>query len=437
MFRSIRWLMVWLLFAAGMINYMDRAALSIAAPLIEKDLQLDPAEMGLVFSSFFFGYAVFNFVGGWASDRFGPRKVFAVSMGFWSLFCAATAATHNFFSMLVVRVLFGVGEGPFCATGNKLVNNWFPRKEAATAVGLFNAGTPLGGAIAGPVVGYLAIAVGWRLAFVVIGLFGFAWIALWLAMATDTPARHKWLSGTERRIIDDGQRADANAGAPPDAAATHGRPEFTRLRDYLRQPTVLATALAFFGYNYILFFFLSWFPSYLTQVHHLSIKSMSLATVIPWLLGFLGLAVGGFISDAIFRMTGRALFSRKVVLVSGLASAAVCVAVAGQVRSVEGAVAAMSVSIFTLYLTGAIYWAIIQDTVRGGHVGGVSGFVHFLANLAGIVGPAVTGFIVKSSGSFSSAFMLAGAIAIVGAAAVALFVRPLRGLAMATREQAA
>lgn len=420
MFKSVRWLIVGLLFIAGMINYLDRSALSIAAPLIQKDLELDHAQMGVIFSSFFAGYAVFNFIGGWLSDRIGPKAVFTGAMGMWSLFCGLTAAATGFVSMIVLRVLFGVGEGPLSSTMSKTVSNWFPRREAATAIGIVNSGTPLGGAVAGPIVGYLAIAFGWRLAFVIIMLLGFIWLVFWVRMSTDCPAQHPRISDAERRLIAEGQtQIDAAARLP-----AHG------LGFYLRQPIVLATAFAFFTYNYVLFFFLTWFPSYLTEVHKLSIKDMSLATVIPWVLGFLGLALGGFVSDRIFRLTGRALLSRKLVLIGGLGIAAVGVALAGDVADVSSAVALMSVSIFGLYLTGSIYWAVIQDAVRGENVGGVGGFIHFLANLAGIVGPSVTGFIIQATGGvYTSAFVLAGGLAVLGAVASLVFIREPRGRA--------
>jgi ACS family hexuronate transporter-like MFS transporter len=419
-FKSIRWMIVGLLFIAGMINYLDRSALSIAAPLIQQDLGLDHAQMGIIFSSFFAGYAVFNFIGGWLSDRIGPKAVFTGAMGMWSLFCGLTAAATGFASMIVLRVLFGVGEGPLSSTMSKTVSNWFPRREAATAIGVVNSGTPLGGAIAGPIVGYLALAFGWRLAFVIIMLLGFIWLIFWMRMSADRPAQHPWISDAERDLIEEGQRdGDAAAQLP-----AHG------LGYYLRQPIVLATAFAFFTYNYVLFFFLTWFPSYLTEVHKLSIKDMSLATVIPWVLGFLGLALGGFVSDRIFRLTGRALLSRKIVLIAGLGLAAIGVALAGGVTDVVSAVALMSVSIFGLYLTGSIYWAVIQDAVRSENVGGVGGFIHLLANLAGIIGPSVTGFIVQATGGvYTSAFILAGGLAVLGALVSLIWIREPAGRA--------
>ena len=151
---------------------------------------------------------------------------------------------------------------------------------------------------------------------------------------------------------------------------------------------------------------------------------MGLVTSIPWTLGFLGLLASGFVVDFIFKRTGRALFSAKAVLVAGLLVAGVCVGLAGTVTSVEAAVALMAVTVFCMYMTGTTYWAIILDTVEKPRVGGVSGFVHFIANCAGIIAPTVTGFLVEY-GSFQAAFAFAGVFAFVGAIGVVLLVKPI------------
>lgn len=420
MIKSQRWFVVALFFLAGVINYLDRSALSIAAPLIQKDLHFSHAQMGIVFSSFFIGYAMFNFVGGVLSDRVGAKRVFGVAMGVWSIFCGATALASGIGSLIVLRVLFGMGEGPFSSSNSKMVNNWFPRKEVASAIGVISSGTPLGGALAGPVVGYMAVRFGWRWAFVAIMLLGLAWLVLWVATTTEHPEDHPRIAREEVELIAAGQTEEHVVSHTADG-------ERFGLRHFLRQPIILATAFAFFAYNYVLFFFLSWFPTYLIEAHHLSLREMSFATVIPWLLGSVGLAAGGFVSDGLLRMTGKPLLSRKIVLAVCLGAAAVCVALAGRVASTESAVALMSVSIFFLYVTGSVYWAVIQDTVPREHVGGVGGFVHLLANLAGVIGPAVTGFIVQAKhGAYGSAFVLAGAISVLGALCSLVWIREPR-----------
>jgi MFS family permease len=186
---------------------------------------------------------------------------------------------------------------------------------------------------------------------------------------------------------------------------------------------VLATGIAFFSYAYVLYFFLSWFPGYLMLSRHLEIGRMSLLNAIPWILGTVGLLLSGVFSDRLCIICGDSLNARKLLLVPCLVIAGVCVSLTGLVSSLSWSVALMSVTIFFVYLSGTTYWAIIQDVVHARHVGGVSGFVHLIANCGGIVGPAITGFIVRATGAFTSAFLLAGAVALFGALAVILFVK--------------
>ncbi len=409
--KTQAWLTVFLLFIVYGINYLDRVALSIVAPILQTDLGIDAARMGIIFSVFFVGYALFNFIGGLASDRLGPKLVYVLAVALWSIFCGMTAITVGFVSLLIVRLLFGMAEGPLCSAASKIVNNWMPRKRTATAMGLLSAGSPLGGAIAGPIVGLLAARFGWRPAFWIVCTIGLVWVVVWMALSSDRPAAPvNAAPGTQ------------SGGTSASTSTSTSTPAPT-LSHYLREPRILATAVAFFSYNYVLFFFLSWFPSYLVRAHHLNIREMSLATVVPWLVGTVGLACGGAISDGLYKLTGNLPLSRRIVLVTCLLGAGGCVAVAGMVKSTGDAVALMSVSLFFLYVTGAIYWAIVQDVVHPERVGSVSGVMHCIGSLSGIVGPAVTGFIVERSGSFASAFMLAGAIALSGAVLAGIFVR--------------
>jgi MFS transporter, ACS family, hexuronate transporter len=414
--RRFRWFIVAMLFLANVINYLDRSALSVAAPLVRRDLGLSPADLGFIFSAFFVGYALFNFVGGVLADRAGGKTVFGWAMGLWSFLCALTAAATGFASLFVIRVAFGMAEGPLATCTNKMINNWFPHRQAGSAIGYAFSGSPLGGAVAGPIVGLLAVAFGWKISFVIVGALGLVWLALWATQVTEGPDGNPRVSEEERREVAESR--------PPLTEADHSG-SGPGLGWYIRQPVVLATTFAFFGYNYVLYFFLTWFPSYLTMARHLSIKSMSIATVLPWLLGFIGLALGGRITDLVLHRTGRPLFARKILLVSCLGLCAICVALTGLVTTVGMAVGLVAIAVFFLYLTGSTYWAIIQDSVRGANVGGTGGFMHGVANCSGIIGPSVTGLIVQASGGFGGAFALAGGIAMLGAIGVAIFVRPL------------
>ncbi|MCG5253334.1 MFS transporter [Brevibacillus agri] len=413
MFSQGKGMIILFLFLAGVINYLDRSALSIAAPFIKEDLSLTATEMGIIFSSFSVGYAIFNFLGGVASDRYGAKLTLFVAMIVWSLFSGALVLAVGFVSMIVIRVLFGMGEGPLSATISKMVNNWFPQNQRASVIGLTNSGTPLGGAISGPIVGFIAIAYGWKVSFIAIAIIGIIWAIFWWKYVKERP------EGAASQAIAESAAAVENAPA--------GAPEKLRLTFYLKQKTVLFTAFAFFAYNYILFFFLTWFPSFLIDARGLSVQEMSIITVIPWVLGFVGLALGGFVSDFFLKrfVNKGVLFSRKLVLVTCLFMSAVCIGFAGVITTTAGAVALVALSVFFLYLTGAIYWAIINDVVDRNNVGSVGGFMHFLANTAGIIGPTLTGYIVDTSGTYTAAFLLAGALAVCASLAVIRFVRPI------------
>ncbi|WP_240164500.1 MFS transporter [Pantoea sp. Ap-967] len=400
-----------MLLLAMIINYIDRAALSIAMPFITQDFHLTPVEKGLIFSAFSVGYAAFNVIGGYLADRFGGRRVLIWSMGGWSVVCAATAAAFNFWYLIVARALFGAGEGPNSATANKVVNVWFPLKERASAAGINQAGGPIGGALAGPVIGFMALWLGWRVAFVVMGVLGLLWVIAWARLVTETPAQHPKVSPEELALINEGRS---------DIPGANG--EKASFGDVLRNRSVLLTGISLFCYNYILFFFMTWFPSYLVDAKGVSLQHMGIVNSLPWLVGAVGYLGGGILVDYIFRRTGKQTLSRKVVLVPSLLTAATCIGVTGLVDSVTVAVAVMTVAIGFLMLTAPAYWALIQDSVPSNQVGTASGFMHGLANLSGIVGPTITGYLIQQSGTYSTGFILAGALGIAGAMIVAFFV---------------
>ncbi|MED4071659.1 MFS transporter [Priestia endophytica] len=420
MFSQGKGIVIVFLFLAGVINYLDRSALSIAAPFIQEDLSLSATEMGIIFSSFSVGYAIFNFLGGVASDKYGAKLTLFVAMIIWSLFSGALVLAVGFISMIVIRILFGMGEGPLSATISKMVNNWFPPSNRATVIGLTNSGTPLGGAISGPIVGFIALSYGWRISFIVIMIIGLIWAFLWWKFVKERP------QAAEGKASLSSKQVAVSAENEEDKKENIGKGKL-KLTFYLKQKTILFTAFAFFAYNYILFFFLTWFPTYLVDARGLSVGNMSIITVIPWILGFIGLALGGFVSDFFFKkfIKKGVLFSRKAVLVTCLFLSAVCIGVAGLVTTTVGAVTLVALSVFFLYLTGAIYWAIVNDVVDKDNVGSVGGFMHFLANTAGIIGPTLTGYLVDTSGTYTSAFLLAGGLAVFASLTVIRFVRPI------------
>lgn len=415
--HKYRFIVALLLFAAGMLNYLDRAALSVMAPLIKKDLHIGDAQMGILFSFFFVGYCLFCFIGGWGADKYGPRKVYAWAAGFWSFFCGATALATGFGHLLIVRVLFGIGEGPMGTTTNKSISNWFPRREVGRAVGFTNAGQPLGAAIAAPIVGLVGLNFGWRVSFVVIACLGFAWLALWLLFFRDRPELHSRVSAEEVALITADRPAKPAAAAQKAGAQKHG------MLFYVLSMPVLGVAAAFFCFNYIQYFFLSWLPSYLTDFQHLDIKSMSIIGILPWLGATVGFIGGGLICDGLFRKTGNFLLSRKLVIICGLAIAALCVLMTAYASSLGMAVTLITIASIFAYMTPQACWSLLQDIVPAQRIGSAGGFVHLLANLAGILSPGITGFLIQYGGGYQSAFILSSILAVAGIVVMLLFVR--------------
>jgi MFS family permease len=413
MIGNYRWRIAGLLFFAGMLNYLDRAALSVVAPMLKGELHIDDAQMGFIFSAFFIGYCALCFIGGWAADTYGPKKVFAWAAGTWSIFCGLTAAITGYVHLLICRVLFGMGEGPMGTTTNKAITNWFPREEAGRALGFTNCGQPLGAALAGPIVGLVAYNYGWRISFVVIAVLGAIWLAAWLLIFKDSPDQHPKVREAERALI-------RNSRAEP---VVEGVAEGRSLLSCIFSAPVLAVATAFFCFNYVLYFFLTWLPSYLMDFQHLDIKSMSIIGVIPWLGAAVGFLGGGFVTDWLGRKLANVILARKIMLIAGLGVAAACVLLTTQVATLSLAVACITVASVFLFVTPQICWSLIQDIVPKNRVGGTGGFVHLLANLAGIIAPALTGLVVQYGGGYNVAFVIAASVCAVGLLVVVVAVR--------------
>ncbi len=394
---------------------MDRAALGVAAPFVKTDLNLSPSELGYIFSTFFFGYALFAFVGGQLADRYGPRSIYSWAAGCWSILCALTGAVTGFTQLFIVRTLFGFAEGPMNSTTNRTITTWFPREETARTIGFTFSGQTVGSAVAAPVVGLLALSYGWRAAFFAIGVAGLLWVIVWRLLMTDLPRDNPRVGAEEIAVVESSRAVSLLSPEDRD------RP----LRAYLLLPSTLALGLGMFAVNYTLYIFLSWLPSYLTDALHLPVKQMAFVAAIPWACGFVGYVGGGIVADLCYRRMADRFAARKLTTIVPLALAGIALLA---VTVAPGAVTAVSLIAFAvMMLTSSVQscWATIHELVPETRVGGVSGFIHLLSNISGIVGPTATGLAVEYLGGYSSAFVVAATIAAAGVVAMAIFVKPL------------
>ena len=413
MLKNYRWIVALLLFIAGSINYMDRAAIGVLAPFIQQSFALSPSQLGVAFSTFFIGYALFAFVGGQMADRFGPVRTYIWAASAWSVLCGLTGLVTGFTQLLIVRTLFGFAEGPMNSTTNRTITNWFPRRETARAVGFTFSGQTFGSAITAPIVAFIAISTSWRVSFAILAALGLIWSIAWRFLVTDLPASNPHVSQEELRFLEDNREAVAE---PPGGV-------YPRLSAYLGRASTLSLGLGMFAVNYTLYIFISWLPTYLTDALHMPLQQMAIVASIPWIGGLAGYIGGGLLSDFIYNRSADKLRARKFTTIVPLAVAGAALLLVTLTTTPAAAVALISLAIMLLTASAQPCSATIPELVPPVRVGGVSGFIHLLSNLSGIVGPSATGYAVQHFGGFNSAFLIAGGTAAAGVIAMTICVR--------------
>lgn len=414
MLKNYRWTVVaLLLFIAGSINYMDRAAIGVVAPFIQKSFTLSPSQLGLAFSTFFIGYAVFAFVGGQLADRYGPMRTYIWAASAWSVLCALTGFVTGYAQLLIVRTLFGFAEGPMNSTTNRTITNWFPRRETARAVGFTFSGQTFGSAIAAPIVAFIAITTSWRVSFVILGALGLIWVLAWRFLVTDLPQKNPRVSSDEMQFLENSREPIAT---PPGGV-------YPSLVTYLRRASTLSLGLGMFAVNYTLYIFISWLPTYLTNTLHMPVAKMAVVASIPWIAGLVGYIGGGLVCDFIYNRSADKLRARKITTIVPLGVAGAALLLVTFATTPAAAVALISLAIMLLTASVQSCWATIRELVPPVRVGGVSGFIHLLSNISGIVGPTATGYAIEYLGGFDSAFFLAAGAAAAGVIAMSIFVR--------------
>lgn len=399
-----RWGMSALCFSATAVNYLDRANLGLAMPVLKRELGLTPAQVGLVLSGFFWTYAVMQLPAGWLVDRFGPRRIYAWAVTWWSVFTVATGFGQGTASLLGCRLLLGVGEAGAYPCNAKVTAEWFPVRERAFATSLFDSGSRVGAALSWPVVGCLIATWGWRVSFAVTGLLGIVWTIVWLAIYRDPR---------------DGERPvppPAQAPGPPGPAGP------VSLLALLRHRTVLGMGLGFFCLNFAIYFFITWFPTYLVEARGFSLSQVGTIGAVPASCAVLGGWLGGFTSDALLRAGCSLNVARKSCLVGGMLLSS-SIALAVLVRSPTAAIALFCLSYASLAFAAASVWSLPADVApTPAAVGSIAGIQNFMSGMAGVLTTLTTGLLLALSHGSFVAPLVAGGVACLAGAAVYLFV---------------
>jgi len=413
-----RWRIAGLIGTGVLINYFDRISLSVAGPQLESSFHLTPVDLGVLFSAFFWSYALLQIPIGLVIDRFGVTRVGRWSAFLWSAAQALTAFAGGFAGVFAARLLLGVAEAPSFPASSKATGYWFPRSERALSTSLYDVGAKFSNVIGVPLVALAVVRLGWRWGFVVVAALSFVYFVVFYRMYRD-PSQHPRLTREEREYL-------AAGGAQPEGQPSGTTP---RILGYLLTTRkVWGLVIGFGAYGYSFNLFLTWLPDYLVRTMHRSILGSAGFAAIPWACASLAdLLVGGWLIDHLIRSGRDETRVRKAVLVIGMCTG---VAVLGATATARPGIALAWISVALTGLSAAapVAWSLPSLIAPKGGVGAVGGLMNFSNNMMGVVAPIVTGFIVGRTHSFIDVFLVAGLVLLAGVAAFVFLLGPIQAL---------
>jgi ACS family D-galactonate transporter-like MFS transporter len=388
-----------LLALAALINYIDRGNLSLAASLLKEELGLSASQLGILLSSFFWTYSLFLPVSGWLADRFDAKWVMAIGFFLWSGATAITGGLHAFGALLAARLMLGMGESVAYPCYARTLVRHVPEVGRGFANALIAAGVGCGPALGTFFGGTLMERYGWRPFFIVLGVISMAWLIPWFL----------WVPRAGTAISPTEESGEA----------------FLKL---VTERSMWGTCGGLFGANYVLYFEITWLPFYLVHERHLSMGTMAKISGVGYLCYSAGAAVFGWISDRWIAAGGSPTLVRKTFAGVGAGSAGLLL--------LGCALASLKVSVILLLLgfgaggmCGSNIWAITQTLAGPRMAGRWTGFQNFAGNLAGVIAPAVTGFVVDSTGQFILAFMIMAVVAMLAALSYFFVIGPVKEIA--------
>jgi len=396
--KNMRWTMVSLCFLAIAISYIDRANLAIAAPEIQKDLDIGPAEMGLLLSGFFWTYAFMQMPAGWLVDKIGSRSALPIAVSWWSAATVLTAGASSIATMFGCRLLLGIGESGAYPACSKIVSQWFKPSQRAFATSIYDSGSRVGSALSIPLVALIVSTMGWKAAFLIAAGLGFVWVIGWYALYRN-PDESKNTSEVNELRIQEAQIASRITWA-----------------SLFKHRTLWGMMLGFFCFNLANYFFITWFPAFLIQSQGFSLKELGTVGMIPALVAIPAGWLGGYISDSLYKRGWSLTAARKTCLVGGLLMSSV-ITLSAFTTNIHLIMGLLAISYGSLAFTGASVWSLPGDVApTNRHVASIAGIQNFASNLAGIVITTFTGFMVElTKGSFAIPLMLAGGACITAA----------------------
>ena len=399
-----------LLLTACTINYVDRVVLSVSAPQIVKEFGLSTIELGYLFSAFLWSYLVCVLPWGVYVDRVGTRVSTANGMAIWSVATLLTGLSWNFSVAFCTRLLMGFGESSTYPAGARTIREWMPAGERGVATTVFNCGGYAGPALGSILMGYVVTSYGWRFGFFVAGALGLVWLVAWLAYFRQ-PEEATFIGEEERRKILAERGGDTIPGTASPVSAL------------LKCSSIWGTFVTQGCAVYTVYLFLTWLPTYLQATRGLTILKSGFYTAIPYAVAVPGTIFIGWLSDRLLRgapvESGR---RRTLVAIMMLCSSGILLT--PWITDTTVLLTVFSISLTSIGSAVGLNIALLNDLLRNpANIGRANGILVTGGNLVGLAAPIVTGYVVSGTGNYDYAFLVAGALLLVGASVCLIFTR--------------
>lgn len=409
----VRYFIVLMLFVASTFSYGDRVVLSIAGVAIAKDLHMDHVRMGYLFSGFSWAYVIGQLPAGGLLDRFGSKRIYGISIVLWSL-CALFAgfagflpAALAFSAIFALRLLSGLAQSPVFPGNGRIVAAWFPTAERGRASAIFNSSQYFALVLFAPIMGWITNTRGWKECFWFLGILGILLSFVW-SKAVYGVKNHPRISQPE---IDHIELGGGLANMDRLSGTKGNTLTLAAIRILLGNRMLVGIYIGQYCITTLTWFFLTWFPVYLSQARHMSIVKVGFIAALPALCGSIGGILGGIISDRILHAGHSLTVARKFPIVLGMGLSMSMIA-CNYAHAQWLVVVLMSVAFFGKGI-GALGWTVISDTSPKGMIGLNGGLFNLIGNMAGITTPIIIGYIVEKTGSFNGALVFVGLTALL------------------------
>ncbi|AWY38440.1 MFS transporter [Pseudomonas putida] len=394
----------------GIVNYLDRSALSIANTSIQKDMMISPSQMGILLSAFSIAYAFAQLPMGLIIDRLGSKIALGASLLAWSVAQSAFGMVNSFAGFMGLRVVLGIGEAPMFPSAAKALSEWFDANERGTPTGIVWSSTCLGPCLAPPLLTLFMVNFGWRGMFIITGVLGVALALCWLTFYK-SKAQYLAELAAEGKPLPSEHKAQVVQAREPKVSY------FAGWLDLFKHRSTWGAVLGFMGVIYMLWLHLTWLPGYFEREHGMNLYKTAWLVSLAYGFGAVGTIVAGRFCDLLVRRGMSILASRKFGVITGLVLAALFTLPLSFGPGLTGCIILLCLALFSINMASATAWMIVNTIVESRRVASFGSIQNFGGYIAGSVAPIVTGFSIEYSGSFNTAFMISAVVALCSALA--------------------